>query len=610
MRVLVALITLIGVAGGGGLYVMRGEQASVASAIAPEMLHTVTRGKLRVTITENGELLAQNSEKATPEMRRGGTITWLIEEGRRVEQDELLAQLDTTDLEERKTQLELEIVRTEADLDTARTELEIQSSENTATIEKASIALSRARQELEKYTLGDVPKERRELEIDIKDKETAFERAKKKYEDSLRLLKEDYITRSQAEQDRIDYERAQVQLVSSERNLDLFEKYTYPLTLLDKETAVKDAQRELDNAEKRAKSLLRQKEVAVESQQSRLKQQQDSLQEALDQIEQCTINAPVPGIVLYGDPDEPWYRSDIKIGGRIWGGVTMFTIPDLRVMQVKIHVHEADINKMKDGQSATVTMDTYPGLVLTGKVTKIASIAGSGGSPWEQNDEVKRFAVNITLDTDPDVVLRPGISAKAEIFIEDRNNVMFVPIQCVYLEGGAHYAWRLGTSGQPERVRVEPGMSNESFIEIVSGLEEGDRVLLYNPRIRVGDDDDAEAEGDEVPADDSILPVDEHENDSETEDAGAADDTVTTLDAVSDDDAEAVVSDGGDAVTDEAGNGSQVEGGESTPGAATEPADSDPAAGSKPDEDAKPEDDAPGQQTINTPAGSTAVLSP
>ena len=58
----------------------------------------------------------------------------------------------------------------------------------------------------------------------------------------------------------------------------------------------------------------------------------------------------------------------------MWGGFTLFTIPDLRVMKVQVEIHEADINKIKKTQRVTVTMDTYPGLVLEGEVTKIAPL--------------------------------------------------------------------------------------------------------------------------------------------------------------------------------------------------------------------------------------------
>ena len=68
--------------------------------------------------------------------------------------------------------------------------------------------------------------------------------------------------------------------------------------------------------------------------------------------------------------------------------------------------------------------------------------------------------------------LKPGISAKAEVFIEEKEDILFVPLQCVFLEEGMHFCYILGETGEPERIEVKPGSSNDSFLEILEGLEE------------------------------------------------------------------------------------------------------------------------------------------
>jgi HlyD family secretion protein len=508
MKTALILLVFIAVAVGGYLWFRPDSEQGGDGPIKPELLHTVQRGNLKVTLSENGTLMAKNSEKITPQIKRSGKITFLTEEGKNVEEGEVLCRLDTTDLEEQLQQLELSIVQTEADLNTARTELDIQRSENTASIEKARIALSKAEKELERYRDGDAPKERRNLEIAIKEAETAHSRAKKKYEDSLKLLEQDYVTKSQVEQDKIDFERAEIQLRGAKWDLEIFDQYTYPMTMTDRQTAVSDAQRALENADKRAASTLRQREVAVESQERRLTRLNKQLEELKEEIDHFTIKAPCPGILIYGDPEQPWYRTEIKLGANVWGGMNIFTIPDLRVMQVQVQVHEADINKVEEGQPATVTMDTYPGLVLKGEVTKIASIAG--GSDWRRmSDEVKEFTVDITLEEVADLVLKPGVSAKAEIFIEELQDVLFAPIQCVFFEDGAHHCYVLADGGKPVLTQVKPGVSNDNFIHILEGLEAGDRVLLYNPKLRAETASPAVDEGPALPvaADDAAQPA-------------------------------------------------------------------------------------------------------
>lgn len=456
-------------------------------ATPAELYFTVARGDLAITLTESGELVAKEARKITSDTESSGKVTFLIEEGKDVEAGELLCKLDPTDLEKKVEQLELDIVRAEVDVSTARTELEIQQTENTASLEKAAIELDKALKERDRYRDGDAPSERRKLDIAIKEAETAHSRAKKKFEDSGQLFEQKYINRSQYEQDEIDYERAIVQLDGARLDLQMFETYTLPMTTSEKHVAVTDAERQKENAEKRAQSTLRQKEVAVEQNTRRLEMLNKQLVETREEIAKMTITAPEPGIVLYGDPEEPWYRDNIRLGGDVWGSMVLFTLPDLRVMQVKLGIHEADINKLEEGQTAKVSMDTYPGVILDGKVTRIATVASSADR-WNSSSEVKKFDVQVTLSHAPDLRLRPGVSAKAEIFIDRLSAAVHVPLQCVFLEEGKHWCWVADASGAPQRVQVTPGQSNENYMQILTGLEPGQRVLLYNPKLPAAGD--------------------------------------------------------------------------------------------------------------------------
>ena len=477
------VIILISALGGSGALLFHNNGGPDNPSAVPEgMLFKAKRGKLIVTITENGSLNAKNSQKITFDAGRGGTITFLVEEGKTVEEDEVICKLETTKLEAELQELKLNIVQTEADLDTAKTELEIQQSDNVAADEKARIALTKAENELKCYRDGTAPKDRRTFEVAIKEAMTKHSRAKKKHEDSVKLLEQNYVNKSQVEQDEIDFERSEIQLTGANRDLEIFDEYTYPMGMTDKNSAVADASRDLENGMKRARSKLRQKEVSVESHGSRLTQLKKKLDEVEKTIEEFTIMAPSPGIVIYGDPEHSWYRSRVKLGGHVWSGFSLFTIPDLRVMKVQVEIHEADINKIKTEQKASVTMDTYPGLVLKGEITKIATIAGNPDS--NGNEEVKKFNVDITMESAEGLVLKPGISAKAEIFIEERDNVLYVPMQSVFFEEGKHYCFVKRDLPAPVRVEVKPDLNNDSYVQIVEGLKEGDSVLLYNPVLR------------------------------------------------------------------------------------------------------------------------------
>src|SRR5262249_11893399 len=75
---------------------------------------------------------------------------------------------------------------------------------------------------------------------------------------------------------------------------------------------------------------------------------------------------------------------------------------------------------------------------------------------------------------------------KAEIMIDTRKDAVYVPLQCAFLEGGKQWCYALAADRQPSKREVKPGMSNESYIEILDGLKEGEQVLLYNPSVPTG----------------------------------------------------------------------------------------------------------------------------
>ena len=452
-----------------------------AAEVPPEDLYTVRRDDLKVTLVENGTMVAKESQKVVAKIKGENKILTLVEEGKEVAEGEIVCKLDATQAQSQLEQVQLDILQTEADLKTAIAEVEIQEGENKAALIKAQTGLDRAKQEIERFTDGESPQERRKLEVTLKEMETEFNKAKKTLEDSTKLLEQEYIKKSELEEHRIAFERATVRKEGADSDLQMFHKYTAPMKLKELETKLGDAERDVATAEKRGGAQLGQKKVKVQQLEKRLRMQNDQLKERQKDLENMTLKAPCPGILVYGDPHEPWFRERLKVGGQVWGGQTVMTIPDLRVMQVKVQIHEADISKLKNGLKASVTTDSYPGLLLAGEVTKIASVANQEGN-WGGSAEVKKFDVEVTLQT-AGLQLRPGISAKCEIHIETREKTLFLPLQAVFSEDGEHFCHTQGAGKGTERRKVKLGTSNDNWMEIVDGVAEGERVLLYNPML-------------------------------------------------------------------------------------------------------------------------------
>ncbi|MGH7162517.1 MAG: efflux RND transporter periplasmic adaptor subunit, partial [Planctomycetota bacterium] len=196
-----------------------------------------------------------------------------------------------------------------------------------------------------------------------------------------------------------------------------------------------------------------------------------------DNLGKMTLRAPTDGTVLYGDPDQPWYSENIKVGMQVWQNMVLITLPDPTEMAAVIQVHEADIDKVKLKMPAFVTSETQRGRVYEAEIAKVDSVANAGNR-WG-GDNVKRFKVEVAI-RGQDLGLKPGTSARVEVQIGEAADVLFVPAQAVHAKEGKYFCY-VENGGPAVRTEVQLGRSNETHVEVKEGLSEGDRVLLHDP---------------------------------------------------------------------------------------------------------------------------------
>jgi RND family efflux transporter MFP subunit len=473
---IVLIVALVGWAAAGRWSVLGKEGAP---AIASTSRAKVVRGPLRISLEENGFLKAKENVTIKPKFKGQGTITVLIEEGKTVEVGEVLVEFDKTQLEtqisDKETQLEQNVIELEA----ARASLEVQERDNQAAVEKAELNLQLAQLGLERYEQGDAPNEARKLELADEKARSALERAREQYEQVPELAAQGFFSRAQQEEERLLVREAEINSENAAKDLELHHAYTVRMERTKKESEVKDAQRELENARKKAEISLKEKQAALASRERQVTQTKTFLEQQRIELGHYTIKAERPGVVHYGDPEEFWMRGNVKVGSTTWQGQTLLTIPDLSEMQVLIQVHEADREKIKKDLPAVITVDSRKGESFAAKITDIAEVAASD-NPWGGDSRNRSFKVEITIES-AGANLRAGVTAKAEIEIETLPDALYVPIHAIVSEGGKHIAFRVEGGTVSER-EVKIGKNNAHHVEILEGLAEGDEILLYDPR--------------------------------------------------------------------------------------------------------------------------------
>jgi HlyD family secretion protein len=230
----------------------------------------------------------------------------------------------------------------------------------------------------------------------------------------------------------------------------------------------KGRQRDVENlqAEQRGTRSLAEAELrSLANQRDRARGRVEALQAA---IEKMTVEAPQDGIVVYRTN---WRDEKKKVGDTMWFGETVLAIPDLSEMRADGLVDEADGGGVATGQKVTIRLEARPDLDVYGRVRTVGRTVRQ--KSWR--NPVKVYKVDIALDrTDPGV-MRPAMRFRGEIETGRTPGLLLAPRDAVFLREGGPVVWTRRAMGWRE-VPVRLGRSNRRQVEILSGLEEGDRL--------------------------------------------------------------------------------------------------------------------------------------
>lgn len=337
---------------------------------------------------------------------------------------------------------------------------------------------------------GEAGQQLRKLEdaLVLAEKEVGL--AQSKLQGTQRLFEKEFVTRDELENDEMALRRSEIALESARISKELFILYEFPKSSQKLLSDYAEALRRLRSTEKQAVSKLAQAEAQLKSAEARFTLQTQRRKEIQEQIEKCVIRATKPGLVVYGAQERHYYDDErIEEGASVRERQSIITIPDTRQMCAEVKVHEAQIERVQKGLKARIRVEAHPEVLLTGEVHKIGVLPDTQNR-W-MNPELKVYSTTVTIEGKQDW-LKPGLSAEIEIIVDKLDNVLYVPIQAVRHEGSQRFCY-VQRGVTTDRRPVETGAYNDIYIEIKSGLEEGERVLLLAPDTQEKREGDEEA---------------------------------------------------------------------------------------------------------------------
>ncbi len=288
-----------------------------------------------------------------------------------------------------------------------------------------------------------------------------------------------------------DYVKRGQKLVELEKDTYLFQRDQAKAAIASAIASLKVSEAQLEEAEvrrNRIKALLDENLISresydqaeatyksafarVEASKEEINRLEKYLKEAEDKLKKTTILSPLDGkvvelilkegeVVISGTPNVP--------------GSTIAIIADLSEIISEVDVVESEISKVSLGQKAKVVVDAFPQKELEGIVEEI------GESAFKKVD-VNYFKVKIKITQDF-LALKPGMTSKAKIFVQEKRDVLAVPSQAIQERKGEKFIF-ISEKGKAKKVSVTAGIQDQIYTEIIGALKEG--ALVVTGPIRV-----------------------------------------------------------------------------------------------------------------------------
>lgn len=427
---------------GGGWWLYQQTTAGVAATTRVQTA-TVQRGTLVATVNAAGNVLSP--EEATLSFQTSGRVAKVyVQVGDVVKKGQALMELDTTDLELSLKTAKANLASSQANLEQVKANLQFALRNAQSNLESSKAALEAAKNKnAQNHNQIIVAK------AQLDKAEIALRQAQGAY-NQIAWRGDVGMTPQAAELHRatIDYQSA---LANYQMTLATINDSALKAAQAQYErdvVALEQAQRNLDTQWRTAQASVERDQIAVE--------------QAQRNIERARIVAPFDGVVS---------AVNFSVGDSA-GTTTAVVVVDLSVLQVRVNIAEIDIAKIRVGQTAQVTLDALLGRTYNATISAIGPVA-----------TITQGVVNypvIAIVDNTDGAIKPGMTANLSITVDRRDNVLLVPARAVRSQGNqriVNVLYKEQTIATP----VTIGLTNDQFAEVVSGLLEGDQVIIQTP---------------------------------------------------------------------------------------------------------------------------------
>ena len=440
---LLICIIFIAAIGGAGYVFLDSDGARVNS---DDLITQVARrGPFDHIVLEQGEVESSSNTEIVCDVKSRGTsgtaILWVIDEGARVKKGQKLVELDSSELELRLKEQKIQVITAEARLATSL-----------ANVEQAKISR-------EEYLEGVYKTAEKEIFSLKAVAEQKLRIARLNSQSSERLVAKGLLNALTLEANQFSVADAQNQLDVADSKLKVLQNLTKQKMLVQFDSGIEAA------------------EASLSATQSELMEETSELDDIIEQIGNCVMMAPADGVVVHANRYSSRGGSAefvVEAGATVRERQEIIRLPDPLLMQVKCKINESRITLITEGMAARIEIDAIPGMKLTGRVVKVNRYAEPGSF---FSSSIKEYATIVEI-IDPPENIRTGMTAEVQIFVEQHDDALQIPIEGLYEHGPDMYS--LVMKGPDEFVtsKIKIQATNDKMASVDAGLNADDVVIL------------------------------------------------------------------------------------------------------------------------------------
>ena len=463
----VAIVVLLA----GAMALSSCNNAATTATDANARSATLGSGSLTATVSATGNIQAESDVKLS--FQQPGMVAEVsVKVGDTVQKGDVLAKLDTTDLELAFSQAQASVLQAQTAIKNAEQQVLVATAGYSRTVNgarpadvsAARAALASAGANYNKVKAGPTDEDLASADANLKNAEVSLRNAQSAY-DRANSQNPAAIGASPAA---VQLEQATNNYNAAKANYDKAAKGADAAQLSAAQTQIQNARAQLDKVVRpaqqfdidQAQAQIEQAKLQVQNAQTQLKLAEIQVKQAQRRLDQAVVKAPIDGMVSL---------VNTKVGETV-STQPVLGVVDLSQYHIDITVDEIDVAKVKLNQEVNITLDSLPGVDVAGQIDRIAPTATTVNG-------VVSYNVRVLLSK-TDAPLKTGMTANASIILEKRENVLLAPNWAVRRDKTSGKSFLTLQSGdKTEEIEVKTGLRNDTFSELLSGAQAGQVVV-------------------------------------------------------------------------------------------------------------------------------------